>query len=148
MKLHRRGLPAGEAERLAALMAAACTERGRGWSAAEIEALAAQPGVAVAAAPGGFGVVRTVAGDSEVLTLAVAPAARGQGLGRSLLTRLMAAAAEDGAGRITLEVGEANAAARRLYARAGFAEVGRRPGYLRRADGSREDALVLAAALG
>ena len=36
-----------------------------------------------------------------------------------------------------------NAAARALYARAGFAEVGRRRGYYQRPDGRREDALVL-----
>ncbi|HUF57808.1 MAG TPA: GNAT family N-acetyltransferase [Thermohalobaculum sp.] len=148
MRLHRRGLPEGEAERLAAIMAAVCTERGRGWSEAELAALASQPGVAVAAEDDGFGVVRTAAGEAEILTLAVVPAARGRGLGRALLDALTAAAAADGAARLVLEVAESNAAARRLYAAAGFAVIGRRRGYVHRADGTREDALVLAAGLG
>ncbi|HEY1152975.1 MAG TPA: ribosomal-protein-alanine N-acetyltransferase RimI, partial [Pseudolabrys sp.] len=43
---------------------------------------------------------------------------------------------------VFLEVSENNAAARRLYARAGFREVGRRPNYYRDADGTTH-ALVL-----
>ncbi len=65
-----------------------------------------------------------------------------------LLDSLLRAAAADGAVRVVLEVGESNAAARRLYAGAGFAVIGRRRGYVHRADGTREDALVLAAGVG
>jgi ribosomal-protein-alanine N-acetyltransferase len=46
-----------------------------------------------------------------------------------------------------LEVDEANAAARALYARFGFAEVGRRPAYYRTASGVKSTALVLRRAL-
>ena len=46
--------------------------------------------------------------------------------------------------RLFLEVAEDNAAARALYATAGFAEAGRRRGYYAAADGGRRDALLLA----
>ena len=46
-----------------------------------------------------------------------------------------------------LEVAADNAAAQALYARAGFAESGRRRGYYRRPDGSGLDALVMQRAL-
>ena len=42
-----------------------------------------------------------------------------------------------------LEVDEDNAPARRLYARAGFREVGRRPGYYQQDKGAAATALVL-----
>ena len=44
---------------------------------------------------------------------------------------------------VFLEVDEGNTAARRLYRRAGFGEVGRREGYYAAADGNRSTALVL-----
>jgi [ribosomal protein S18]-alanine N-acetyltransferase len=74
-----------------------------------------------------------------VLTVAVAPAARRQGVATGLLH---AARAEIRARRgraVFLEVAPGNSAARALYQRFGFVEVGRRRGYY--ADGS--DALVL-----
>ncbi len=98
--------------------------------------------------PGAFGLwrpgdglvlARAAAGEAEILTLAVAPAARGQGLGAMLLGGAMQGAVLRGAGEMFLEVAAGNAAALALYRSAGFAEVGRRRRYY--ADGS--DALVL-----
>ncbi|MCB9760457.1 MAG: ribosomal protein S18-alanine N-acetyltransferase [Alphaproteobacteria bacterium] len=67
-----------------------------------------------------------VAGEAQVLELAVHPEARRQGLGRLLLEALVAAC---GGGEALLELREGNGPARGLYRAAGFAEVGRRPGY-------------------
>ncbi|WP_336920761.1 ribosomal protein S18-alanine N-acetyltransferase [Aquipuribacter sp. SD81] len=67
--------------------------------------------------------------DAELQTVAVLPAARGRGLGATLLQRACARARADGARRLHLEVREDNDAALALYARAGFGRVGRRPGY-------------------
>jgi ribosomal-protein-alanine N-acetyltransferase len=69
------------------------------------------------------------AGDADVLTLAVAEAARGRGLGRALLQHLIAAAAERGASRVFLEVRADNPVATALYRSCGFGVVGRRPHY-------------------
>lgn len=93
---------------------------------------------------GGMALARIAGDDSELLTLAVVPAARRGGLGRALLQAAMQEAARRGAGAMFLEVAEANRPARALYAGTGFEPVGRRPAYYR--DGT--DALVLRARLG
>lgn len=113
------------------------------WDAASLSALLASPGVFVLAEVDGFILIRVVADEAEILTLAVRPSARRGGLGARLVEAAVVRAAALGAERMFLEVAEDNAAARALYARAGFHEAGRRRGYYARADGSREDALVL-----
>lgn len=119
----------------------------RPWTAAEIDGLLATPGTFLIEVPDGFLIGRALAGEAELLTLAVAPPARRRGIGATLLAAFLDRAAAAGAGRAFLEVAADNAAARALYARAGFAEAGRRPGYYRRPDGGATDALVLARAL-
>ncbi|HZV84470.1 MAG TPA: GNAT family N-acetyltransferase [Brevundimonas sp.] len=133
------------AERLADLHAGAFDAP---WDAAAFATLLDQPGVAAAVTPDGFILIRTVAGEAEILTLAVRPAARRRGVGADLLAQALILAAAGGAGRIFLEVAEDNTAARALYAGAGFAEAGRRRGYYGRKDGPAADALVLARDLG
>lgn len=88
---------------------------------------------------GGMILARVAADEVEVLTLAVAPAARRRGLGTRLLDAAMTLATARGARTAFLEVSIGNEAARTLYARAGFTPTGRRPRYY--ADGT--DALVL-----
>jgi ribosomal-protein-alanine acetyltransferase len=73
-------------------------------------------------------------GDAEIMTVAVAPRAQGQGVGRALLETLRQTAAERGAGRLVLEVRADNAAARALYAATGFDQIATRTGYYRTAD--------------
>jgi ribosomal protein S18 acetylase RimI-like enzyme len=55
--------------------------------------------------------------------LYVAPARRGEGIGRALLETTMAAAREAGATGIDLNTGETDAAARALYESAGFTNL-------------------------
>jgi ribosomal-protein-alanine N-acetyltransferase len=130
---------AADAGALAALHAAAFPEAER-WDAAAIGGLLALPGAFGVVRPGqGFVLARVAADEAEILTLAVAPDARRQGGGAALLAAAMAQAALRGAAAMFLEVSEGNAAARALYAAAGFAEAGRRRRYY--ADGA--DALVL-----
>lgn len=148
--------PAGRVGALGALHARAFDRPGeRAWSADELEALAASPGVRVLAAeadapphaPCGFLVLRTVAGEAEVLTVAVDPAARRRGVGAALVEAAAGAAAAAGAGALFLEVAADNAAACALYARAGFARAGLRRGYYARPGAPPVDALVLSRAL-
>ena len=113
------------------------------WDAASLTALLASPGVFAVEEADGFILIRVVADEAEILTLAVRPAARRSGLGARLVEAAMVRAAALGAERMFLEVAEDNVAARALYTRAGFVEAGRRRGYYARTDGSREDALVL-----
>ena len=77
----------------------------------------------------GFVIARVAGDEAEILTLAVAPEARGQGLGRALLNAAIVEAQRRGAGAIFLEVGTDNPAALALYAGLGFANVGSRKGY-------------------
>ncbi len=119
----------------------------RPWSAAEFAALLADATVFLLAEPGGFLLGRAVAGEAEILTLAVAPEARRRGLGRRLVGAFLAEAAARGADHAFLEVAEENAAAIALYCGAGFVAAGRRRGYFATPEGARVDALVMVRAL-
>ncbi len=129
------------AARLAEIHAAAFATP---WDAAALEALLDQAGVFVLEQPDGFILLRAVADEAEILTLAVYPAARRRGLATRLVREGGIAAAARGAVRLFLEVADDNTAARALYAGAGFVETGRRPGYYAHPDGGRRDALILA----
>ncbi|MDE1558644.1 MULTISPECIES: GNAT family N-acetyltransferase [Actinotignum] len=67
--------------------------------------------------------------EAEILTLAVAQAVRGQGLGGALLDDLMTLARDAGGETMFLEVRSDDPIATGLYASRGFTAVGRRPGY-------------------
>jgi ribosomal-protein-alanine N-acetyltransferase len=83
---------------------------------------------------------RLVVDEMHVMDVAVAPGWRRCGLASWLVWFSLARAARDGARRALLEVRAGNGAARSLYARLGFAEVGRRRGYYAE---PVEDAVVL-----
>ena len=91
----------------------------------------------------GFILSRLVAGEAEILSVAVAPRRRGSGLARRLLDLHLRRLAGLGARTVFLEVDEDNVPARRLYRRAGFREVGRREGYYPDRAGKAAAALVL-----
>lgn len=82
----------------------------------------------------------SVAGELEIVNVAVAQAFRGQGVGRALLRFFLEQGRLRGAGRAVLEVRSSNAPALALYTGSGFVQVGVRKRYY--AD-SGEDALVL-----
>ena len=92
----------------------------------------------------GFISLQRAADEAEILNIATVPAARGRGLARALLTEGERLCAASGARRIFLEVAADNQRARRLYERAGYAQVGERRAYYKRPDGNRMDALILA----
>lgn len=81
----------------------------------------------------GFAIVRCLTApggdEAELESMAVCPAMRRQGIGGILLAAIIAAAKERGVQRLDLEVRASNAAAMRLYGRAGFKESGRRRAY-------------------
>lgn len=116
------------------------------WSVRSFEKLldAAHARVTVVEGPtgtiNGFTVVMLAADEAELANLAVAPAHRGEGLGRVLLATAIDQAREAGARTLYLEVRPSNGAARALYASAGFVEVGRRRRYY---TAPSEDAIVL-----
>ena len=113
------------------------------WDAQAFTNLLAQPGVLLGVEADGFILIRVVLDEAEILTLAVRPAARRAGLGGRLVGQGAVQAVQGGANRLFLEVAEDNAAARALYARAGFEAAGRRKAYYARRDGPAADALIL-----
>lgn len=130
-----------------AALHARCFTTPRPWSAAEIAALLADPLVFCLTEPTGFLMGRAVAGEAELLTLAVDPAARRQGTGRRLVAGFLAESARRGAESCFLEVAAQNAAARALYAAAGFVTAGTRRGYYRDGAGKAGDALIMVLAV-
>jgi ribosomal-protein-alanine N-acetyltransferase len=120
----------------------------RGWSDGEFEQLLNERNVLAHRATrgrtlDGFILSRIAAGEAEILSIAVASSRRGQGLARALLNLHLRRLAGLGACAVFLEVDEDNTPARRLYARAGFREVGRRAGYYQHAGNNAATALVL-----
>ncbi len=106
------------------------------WTAASFAGLLQMPGVfGLLDDRGGFVLGREAGGEAEILTLAVAPASRRQGIGR----RLVAGVLECASGPVFLEVAADNPAALHLYWALGFEQCGRRRDYY--APG--RDALVL-----
>lgn len=114
------------------------------WSAGAITDTLAQPGAFLIERPGGFLIGRALAGEAELLTIAVAPEARRHGLGQTLCAGFADRARALGADSAFLEVAADNAPARALYASAGWREVGLRRGYY----GPARDAVILSLALG
>ncbi len=131
--------PASDTAPLAALHAASFS---KAWDSTAIADLLATPGVFAFHAGDGFVLARVAGDEAEILTLAVAPSARGQGLGRALLQAAIVRAQEMGARAVFLEVGADNPSALALYAGLGFAKVGTRKAYYASVSGGT-DALVL-----
>lgn len=126
------------------------------WSAASFAELLAHPGSFAFSAEGpvrtrgtqeeplGFVLCRTAGVECEVLTIAVLPPARRQGIGRALIHAALNHAEKMGAEVVFLEVAADNSAAQALYRRLGFAAIGRRQAYYRSTEGGEaKDALVM-----
>jgi ribosomal-protein-alanine N-acetyltransferase len=88
----------------------------------------------------GFGCVWVVDQELRINNLAIHPRHRGRGIGGRLLDALLEFGVGQGCVEATLEVRPTNAAALRIYGRAGFRVVGRRRGYY---SDTHEDALVM-----
>ncbi|MGE5477885.1 MAG: GNAT family N-acetyltransferase [Bacteroidales bacterium] len=88
--------------------------------------------------PAGFVLWRAVAGEAEILTIAVLPPWRRGGVGGRLLEAALAASAQAGAEAMFLEAASDNTAALALYEKRGFQRVG-----LRRAYYGDKDAVVM-----
>ena len=94
-----------------------------------------------ARAPAGFVMTRGAADEEELLLIAVSPRYRQRGLGERLISLLIEDAHTRGAERIFLEMRSGNPAIR-LYEKAGFQPIGRRPNYYRLANGEQVDAIT------
>ena len=124
----------------------------RPWSALEFAALLRQDTVfgfvtreigRGGQSPVAFVLARLVAGEGEILTVAVAQSHRRLGLGWQLMDAVLRELHRNRADSLFLEVDEANEGAIALYRRFGFRQVGHRPGYYREAGRPTSGALVM-----
>jgi ribosomal-protein-alanine N-acetyltransferase len=144
----------GDSGDLAAVMtimtAAFAPQFGEAWTRSQCAGILPMTGVSLMLAhdngqrqPIGFSLFRTVAGEAELLLLAVDPDHQRTGIGRLLLEQFVDRARGSGATRVHLEVRDGNPAVQ-MYRVAGFEPAGRRPNYYRGSDGRQFDALTLA----
>ncbi|EJW10716.1 Ribosomal-protein-S18p-alanine acetyltransferase [Rhodovulum sp. PH10] len=135
----------GDAPALAVLHAASFR---RGWSEEEFERLLAERNVIVDLATlgddlAGFVMSRQALDEAEILSVAVSPARRGRRVASRLLSVHLGRLTGYGVAKVFLEVDRDNQPACRLYRAAGFSQVGERPGYYDRGDGTPAVALVM-----
>jgi ribosomal-protein-alanine N-acetyltransferase len=123
----------------------------RGWGSGEFHSLLSQSNVfgftaRITNGPaglGGFVLVREVAGEAEILTVAVSDKYPRLGLGWRLMLAAMRETRARGGETIFLEVDEGNVAAVGLYRKLGFSKVAERKGYYDDGRGNKSTALVM-----
>ncbi len=93
----------------------------------------------------GYLLAWSVAGETEILEVAVDPSMRRQGIGKALLQRLVAEARGTGDCRLLLELRASNSGALALYKGMGFEECGQRRNYYKN---PTEDAVLMTCNLG
>jgi [ribosomal protein S18]-alanine N-acetyltransferase len=96
-----------------------------------------------AATPAAMAVCRVQHEQADLITIAVSPPYRRQGIARLLMRKVMETAVSSGARTLFLDVEEGNQPALALYQGLGFAHLSRRKLYYRQKDGSFTDALVM-----
>ncbi len=122
---------------------------GEAWSTLQLAGTLGQPGSfarqAIDGQSGvaGFTLCRVAGPEVELLLIAVSPGQRGQRVGHRLLETVCIDAYRRGASELFLEVRENNLAARALYRRLGFVDVGRRPDYYAGSAGDRYAAITM-----
>ena len=90
----------------------------------------------------GYCVMTHAAAESHLLNLCVAPDWQRRGLGAVLLDHVLGRSMMAGSREIFLEVRPSNPAAKALYLKSGFEQVGQRPDYYSAGEG-REDAIIM-----
>lgn len=134
------------AAQMAATHAAAFTQS-RPWSEAEFAALLENPLILAAGDARCFALLRVIADEAELLTIATDPAHQRQGLARACIGGWEAGLRQRGTAEVFLEVAADNLPAQALYRSCGFANCGLRRGYYPRSGANAVDALLMRKAL-
>lgn len=122
-----------------------CFETPRPWREDEFAAFLKTKGAFICSLEDhAFILGRVVAGEAELVTIAVDPKQQGRGYGFELVNKFEEAACRLGADNGFLEVSVRNLTAQRLYEKAGWCEVGKRRGYYSAPNGDRIDAIIMA----
>ena len=123
-----------------------------GWSAQDLSGMLTSPGMFALLAspqegkgePAGFILLRQAADEAEVIMLCVRPNMRRRGIAGQLIKPAIEQIRSNGAAKIFLEVSTQKAAAKSLYASAGFSQVGLRANYYALEGGEKADAAIMA----
>ena len=123
----------------------------KAWPAAELSGIIAMPGTQAMLAckasgdksPCGFIIFRQAAQEAEIITIAIAPAARRRQIGTSLLDAAMTRLRAHGCTEFHLEVDESSDSAMAFYQALGFVVSGHRKNYYKQPDGTRADAILM-----
>lgn len=134
-----------EASAMAVMSAAFDPQYGEAWTASQLAGFMSLPGVTLLLAQLdqatlGFALMRCVAGEAELLLIAVDPKWRDRGVGDTLLKNCIVKARKSQVTVLHIEVRDNNRAVN-FYRRAGFEHVHRRPSYYKGRDGTCYDAL-------
>jgi [ribosomal protein S18]-alanine N-acetyltransferase len=138
-----------QATAAAAIMAQAFTaEYGEAWQPRELVNTLALPNVDARLGlldrePSGFSLLYHLAGEAEILMVAVKPELRGRGIASALLADMIQLGQMRGHETLFLEVRDGNATALKLYERYGFEISGRRHRYYRGSDAILRDAITM-----
>ena len=130
-------------DELAEIHGASFTFAPRPWSADEIASILASPNTKLIELPQGFAIYRTAGPEAELLTIAVYPDSRRQGIASKLLHTLHKSAEKLGVEEVFLEVSEKNSGARALYEAHGYSSVAVRKDYYDGPNGQKIGALVM-----
>lgn len=131
---------------MARIHAAAFTQS-RPWSETEFTQLLESPFAVAIGDSRCFALIRVIADEAELLTIATDPAAQRLGLGRRTMQIWQELAKTRGATEAFLEVAADNSAAQHLYLSDGFAICGHRKDYYPRKNAAPVDAIVMRKAL-
>ena len=129
-------------EDMATLHAAGFTQS-RPWSADEFVSLLSTPHCFAVGDTRCFALVRVIADEAELLTIATHPDYLRQGLALRCMANWQEQARLRGAAKAFLEVAEDNSAACALYVKCGFVHIATRPAYYNRSPLRSVDAIVM-----
>ena len=124
------------------LIHAHCFTTPRPWSAPEFDELLQNRFTFLVQSEHGFALGRAIAGEAELLTIAVLPRYRNTGIGSFLLTSFETKARLHESQEAFLEVSADNFPAIALYQRANYRQNGARQNYYKTPDGTAKDALL------
>lgn len=128
---------------LAKIHGASFTFAPRPWTAKEFESLLVSPNVKVFEQVGGFAIFRFAGPEAELLTIAVDPAVRRQGIAKRLLLTGHESAKMAGVEEVFLEVSQTNPHAKSLYEQFGYEVRAIRQNYYSGPNGQKINGLVM-----
>ena len=130
-------------DELAKIHCASFSYAPRPWTADEFESLLTSPNVKLFYEAGGFAIFRFAGPEAELLTIAVDPAHRRQGIAKRLMLTAHESAKSAGVEEIFLEVSQENPAAKSLYEQFGYEVRAIRENYYSGPNGQKINGLVM-----